>query len=192
VPTPGDVLIELDPGMAFGTGLHQTTRMSLALLERLVQPGWLVIDQGTGSGILAVAAARLGASSVLARDITEVAVLVAVQNARLNTVDEIVLVERVNPHAAPTAQVLLSPDQPKADLILANIVATVLVHLAEAFAAASRAGAWLIASGIIKDRAEEVRLAFEQAGYEVRERLEEDEWVTLLARLVDSPATASS
>jgi ribosomal protein L11 methyltransferase len=190
-PHDGDVVLELDPGMAFGTGLHQTTRMSLALVERLVQPGWIVLDQGTGSGILAVAAARFGAARVLARDIAEVAIEAAIQNVRRNDVQDVVRVDRVNAHAAPEDQVLLTPDQPRANLILANIIATVLVQLARAFARASAPGAYLVASGIIKERAEMVSQALEQAGYMLRERLEEDEWVTLLAQLGDSHATAS-
>jgi ribosomal protein L11 methyltransferase len=191
-PQEGDLVIELDPGMAFGTGLHETTRMSLALLERVMQPGWTVIDQGTGSGILAVAAARLGAGRVLARDIAEVAVEATGHNARRNGVEGVVQVERVNAHAKPLDQVLLRPDQPSADLILANIVAAVLIRLAAAFAQASRPGGLLIASGIIQERAAEVCAALEQAGYRLLERLDESEWVTLLLKLAVSPATASS
>jgi ribosomal protein L11 methyltransferase len=187
----GDLIVELDPGMAFGTGLHQTTRMSLALLERVVQPGWTVIDQGTGSGILAVAAARLGAGAVLARDIAEVAVEAAADNARRNGVHDLIRIERVPAHAAPIDQVVLAPGQPRAHLILANIVATVLVRLASPFAHASRPGALLIGSGIIRERADEVRVALQRAGYELLERLDEDEWVTLLARLKEDHAIAS-
>jgi ribosomal protein L11 methyltransferase len=177
--------------MAFGTGLHQTTRMSLAVLERVVQPGWTVIDQGTGSGILAVAAARLGAGRVLARDIAEVAVEAAAHNARRNGVEAVVQVERVPAHTAAIDQVVLRPGQAVADLILANIVAAVLVRLATAFASAARPGALLIGSGIIRERAAEVRLALEEAGFQILERLDEDEWVTLLAKLTGNRATAS-
>src|SRR5262249_6680872 len=83
-PEPGQIAVETDPGMAFGTGVHQTTRMCLEALDRRLQPNWTVIDQGTGSGILAVAAARLGAAAVWARDIAEVAVEAAAENAKRN------------------------------------------------------------------------------------------------------------
>jgi ribosomal protein L11 methyltransferase len=191
-PEPGVMEVELDPGMAFGTGVHQTTRMCLAALERLMQPGWTVIDQGTGSGILAVAAARLGAARVLARDITEVATAAAAENAERNGLADHIVVQRVDPHGEPLGQVLLAPDQPVADLILANIIAAVVIRLAGAFRAASRPGALLIASGIIRDHADEVADALQAAGYGVEERIREDEWVTLVARLTGPASTASS
>ncbi|HWE62780.1 MAG TPA: 50S ribosomal protein L11 methyltransferase, partial [Chloroflexota bacterium] len=177
---------------AFGTGLHQTTRMCLVELERHMQPGWTVIDQGCGSGILAVAAARLGAASVWARDIAEVATEATAENAARNGVQPIVHVQRVDQHADPRAQVLLSPDQPLADLILANIIANALIHLAEALRAAARPGALLIASGIIRERADEVLAALTAAGYQLEERMNEDEWVTLVMRLSAPASIASS
>ena len=180
---PDLVVVELDPGMAFGTGLHQTTRMCLAAVERLVEPGAFVVDQGTGSGILAIAAAKLGARRVLARDISDVAVEAAAANALRNNTGDTVQVRRVDANAAPIDQVMLAPDQPPADLIIANIIANVVIRLAPAFAAASRPGARLIASGIIRDRAEEVAAALTDAGYAIDERLAEDEWVTLIATL---------
>lgn len=192
-PREPDVLeVELDPGMAFGTGVHQTTRMCLIALERLIEPGWTVIDQGTGSGILAVAAARLGASLVLARDIGEVAVEAALENARRNDLSERITVERVDGHAAPLDQVVLAPDQPRAQLILANIIANVLIRLAGAFAQASRPDGLLVASGIIRERAHEVEEAVQAAGYRIEDRMSEDEWVTLVARLSGSSSLASS
>jgi ribosomal protein L11 methyltransferase len=189
---PGQVVVELDPGMAFGTGLHQTTRMCLIALERHMQTGWTVIDQGCGSGILTVAAARLGAARVLARDIAEVAVEATAENAARNDVQAIVQVQRVQRHASPAAQVQLSPDQPPADLILANIIANVLINLSGALRSASRPGALLIASGIIRERADEVFAALAAAGYTLEERMNEDEWVTLVMRLAALDATASS
>jgi ribosomal protein L11 methyltransferase len=181
-PEPGVLVVEIDPGMAFGTGIHQTTRMCLAALERLVEPGSIVLDQGTGSGILAVAAAKLGAARVLARDIAEVAVEAAAANAALNGLSERVEVRRVHLGDAPREQVFLTPDQPVADLILANIVASVLINLAEALAAAARPHATLIASGIIRERASEVEAALAAVGFTISERMAEDEWVTLVAR----------
>jgi ribosomal protein L11 methyltransferase len=191
-PDPDAVVVEIDPGMAFGTGVHQTTRMCLAAVSRLVQPGWTILDQGTGSGILAVAAAKLGADLVMARDIAEVAVEATEENARRNGVLDQLRVDRISPSAAPLDQVVLSPDQPLADMIVANIVANVLIHLSSAFVAASKPGALLIASGIIRDRADEVEGVLSQAGYSIEERIGEDEWVTLVARLATTPSPASS
>jgi ribosomal protein L11 methyltransferase len=189
---PGVVAVEIDPGMAFGTGIHQTTRMCLTALERLLEPGSVVLDQGTGSGILAVSAAKLGASLVLARDIAEVAVEAAEANAARNGVADRVEVRRVRSADPPAAQVMLDPEQPAADLILANIVANVVILLADALASAARPGATLIASGIIRERGTEVEEALRTAGFAVVERLAEDEWVTLVARLRGSPSPASS
>ncbi len=189
---PSAVVVEIDPGMAFGTGIHQTTRQCLAAVERYTTHGSTVLDQGTGSGILAIAAAKLGAGLVLARDIAEVAVEATRQNALRNDVSDLLRIHRVDPTAQPEDQVILSADQPLADLVIANIIATVLIKLGPAFAKASRLGARLIASGIIRDRAEEVAAALVAAGYAIDERMSEDEWVTLVAVLRDSPSLSSS
>ena len=188
----GTVVVEIDPGMAFGTGIHQTTRMCLAALERLVQPGMIVVDQGTGSGILAVAAARLGAREVWARDITEVATGATLENARRNGVAGQIRVQLIDPHGSADQQVFPSSGQPAADMVVANIIARVIIELAPAFAAASRPDALLIASGIIRERADEVAGAVESVGYRIDERLSEDEWVTLVARRATTPSTGSS
>jgi ribosomal protein L11 methyltransferase len=189
---PDVVVVEIDPGMAFGTGIHQTTRMCLTVLERLLEPGVVVLDQGTGSGILAVSAAKLGASRVMARDIAEVAVEAATANAIRNGVGDRIQVRRVHGSDSPADQVFLEPDQPAADLILANIVASVIMHLAEALAAAGRPGATLIASGIIRERRQEVEDALKAVGFSTVERLAEDEWVTLTAKLLGSPSLGFS
>jgi ribosomal protein L11 methyltransferase len=189
---PGVVEVQIDPGMAFGTGIHQTTRMCLTALERYLVPGTVVIDQGTGSGILAVSAARLGAREVWARDIAEVAVEATLENARRNGVEACLHVQLVSANSTPAAQVLLSADQPAADLILANIIANVLIRLAPSFVEASRPGSRLIASGIIRERVDEVVEALAAAGYVLEERLQEDEWVTLVVTLVTSPSPAAS
>lgn len=188
---PGVVVVELDPGMAFGTGLHQTTRLCLEALERYLQPGWTVIDQGCGSGILAVAAARLGAADVWARDIAEVAIEATLLNATRNGVGAIVHVHRVDQHLEPVQQLVLDPMQPPADLLLANIVATVLIRLATELRRALKPGGLLVASGIIRDRELEVMEAFASAGFALVERLSEDEWRTLIMRASAPVSTAS-
>jgi ribosomal protein L11 methyltransferase len=185
------IVVEIDPGMAFGTGIHQTTRMCLSAVERLSVVGSTVLDQGTGSGILAIAAAKMGAGLVLARDIAEVAIEATRENARRNGVADRLRIDRIDASLEPDNQVILSPDQPLADLVLANIIATVLIKLGPAFAKASRPGARLVASGIIRDRGDEVICALSGAGYALEERINEDEWVTLVAVLAPAPSLAS-
>jgi ribosomal protein L11 methyltransferase len=190
-PHEDRVVVLLDPGMAFGTGLHQTTRMCLIALEQRLRPGWTVIDQGCGSGILAVAAARLGAAQVWARDVAEVAVAATLENAARNAVQDRVQVQRVDQYLEPDRQVFLAPDQPAADLVLANIVANVLIRLAPSLRRALRADGTLIAAGIIRDREAEVWETFATAGFRLDERLHEDEWVTLVMRACEPDSTAS-
>jgi ribosomal protein L11 methyltransferase len=101
-------------------------------------------------------------------------------------------VRRVHSFNSPTDQIFLEPDQPRADLVLANIVANVIIHLAGALAAAARPGATLIASGIIRDRRHEVEDALTAVGFTTVDRLAEDEWVTLVAQLLASPSLGSS
>ena len=169
---PHDVVIEIDPGMAFGTGLHQTTAMCLELIEDYVRPASVVLDQGTGSGILALAAARLGAARVDAVDKSEVAVAAARENVVRNGLGHVI-------------GVIQSADVPAAsgrgyDVVLANIIANVIVDLADRFAAALEPGGRLIASGIIRDREDNVRAALREAGLTVDRREIRDEWIALV------------
>src|SRR5205085_1741200 len=187
--------IELDPGMAFGTGLHQTTAMCLALLEDYVRPGAAVLDQGTGSGILAIAAARLGARRVIAVDSSEVAVAAARENVARNGLSSVIQVlhgERVPgtaeqdaaPRTTPQAAGTPAPASswPAAyDLIVANIIANVIIALAAPFVAALKPGGVLLASGIIRDREDDVRAALGAAGLAVERHEARDEWITLVA-----------
>jgi ribosomal protein L11 methyltransferase len=193
---PDDLVIELDPGMAFGTGLHQTTAMCLALLEDYVRPGATMLDQGTGSAILAIAAARLGARHVIAVDSSEVAVAAARENVARNGLSSVIHVlhgERVPGPGEQDAALQTTPheagagapasSQPAAyDLIAANIIANVIIALAAPFVAALRPGGVLLASGIIRDREDDVRAALGAAGLAVERREARDEWITLVAR----------
>ena len=197
---PNDLIVEIDPGMAFGTGLHQTTAMCLALLEDYVTPGSRVLDQGAGSGILSIAAARLGASAVTAVDVAEVAVEAARANVAANGLADAITVlrsdrvpdtpaergggERAAQHAHP------SPTGGY-DVIVANIIANVIVDLAPRIAGAIAPGGVLIASGIIRDRESDVRDALAAAGLTVERREALDEWVALVARGC-APATKDS
>ncbi len=172
---PGDVVLALDPGMAFGTGLHPTTRLCLAALEVLGERGSLegarVLDVGCGSGILAIAAVRLGAASAFGVDTDPIAVEATVANARRNR-----LVRRIR-----ARQGSLPSGGPPADVVLVNLIASVLVALAGPLLAELRPGGTLLASGIFVDREGEVREAFEGVGLRVAGRWEEGEWVALEA-----------
>jgi ribosomal protein L11 methyltransferase len=168
-----DAVIALDPGMAFGTGLHPTTRLCLLGIERWADEGRVAgaraLDVGCGSGILGLAAARLGAMRVDGVDTDPIAVEATLANARRNG-----LVRRI--HAR---QGSLPSGQPPYDLVLANLIASVLVRLADDLAAELRPGGLLLASGIFIDREPEVRAAFAQAGLEVLRAEWEGEWVAL-------------
>lgn len=175
-PQPGDIVINLDPGMAFGTGLHPTTRLCLVLLEETVRPGDRVLDLGTGSGILAIAAARLGAGSVAALDTDAVAVEAARANVAANGVQDVVTVGLGSLGPKPR------PDAPAYDLVAANIIAKVLRELAVPLARSLRPGGLLVASGIIQEREGEVAEAFVAAGLTLQERRVEGDWVAVVCR----------
>jgi ribosomal protein L11 methyltransferase len=170
---PDDVVLALDPGMAFGTGLHPTTRLCLAGIERWADEGVLAdaraLDVGCGSGILAIAAARLGAVSVLGVDTDPIAIEATEANVRRNR-----LVRRVRGRqgSVPTAA---GPF----DVVLANLIASLLVRLADGLAAELRSGGRILASGIFVDREGEVRQAFGAAGLSVVGEAREGEWVAL-------------
>ena len=170
---PGDLVIELDPGMAFGTGTHETTSMCMQLLEKHLQEGMRVMDVGTGSGILAIAAARLGAREVLAIDIDPAAVKVARENIALNHVRD-----RVR---AVEGDLCKSEAMP-CDLAVANIVADAIRMLAAPLTRHLKKGGLLICSGIIREREQDVLEAALAAGYAVADRLEKGEWVALALR----------
>jgi ribosomal protein L11 methyltransferase len=175
-----DVVLALDPGMAFGTGLHPTTRLCLAGVERWAEAGLVkgarALDVGCGSGILAILAARLGAASVLAIDTDPIAIDATVANARRNRVARTIWARRGS----------LPVEGGPFDLVTANLIASLLVTLAAELAAAIRpgdgsagSGGRLLAGGIFIDREPEVRRAFAAAGLRVVGREVEGEWVAL-------------
>jgi ribosomal protein L11 methyltransferase len=167
-----DLVIELDPGMAFGTGLHPTTRLTLAAVQDRIRPGTRVLDLGTGSGILAIAAALLGAT-VTALDVDRVAAHVAANNVRANHLARQVTV------GVGSIDVVAGE---RYDLILANIIASILIDLARPLAAALERGAELLASGIIEERAAQVRSAFGEAGMTIVAAEKDEDWLLLVAR----------
>ena len=172
----GDVVVILDSGMAFGTGHHPTTRMCLEELERRLRPGARVLDMGAGSGILAVAAAGLGATGVLAVEKDPSAVRVARRNARASGVAKRVRVVRGD--RPPEDSGLF-------DLVVANISAKVLMDLAWDLARCLALGGVLIASGLLEERAEAVAQRFLEAGLQVEERRQEEDWVALVCARAD-------
>ena len=168
----GDIVVELDPGMAFGTGEHETTRLCLVQLEKRLQPGWVVYDVGTGSGILALAAARLGADRVEACDLDPVAAAAARENVMYNGLEGKISVQ------VGTIEALRG----KAQLILANIITDVIVDILPQVVQRLVDGGLFIASGIICERRDEVVEALEAAGLKLLEEDKEAEWVCLVSR----------
>jgi len=176
---PGEIVLNLDPGMAFGTGQHPTTRLCLRALEDLAGRGCDLLDLGCGSGILSLAAAKLGCRHVLALDVEEIAVAATRSNARLNGVSSVVQTEQGSLGAAwPFDHEPLAI----ADLIVANISATVLVDLATNIAPALRPGGTFAGSGVVAERTDEVLLALASAGLRT-ERIDADAgWRAIIAR----------
>ena len=180
--TPDDVVIALDPGMAFGTGLHPTTRLCLAGIEAWADGGRFatgsarhggsrVLDVGCGSGILAIAAGAFGAEELVGLDTDPIAIEATAANARRN---------RLGRRIRTRVGTLPSGERPF-DLVLANLIASVLVALADGLAGELRPGGRLLASGIFVDREPDVRAAFAGAGLAVVGRSSEGEWVALEA-----------
>ncbi|MDR3602170.1 MAG: 50S ribosomal protein L11 methyltransferase [Desulfosporosinus sp.] len=171
----GDVVLELDPGMAFGTGTHPTTTLCLKTLEQIVKPGQTVFDLGTGSGILAIAAAKLGAN-VEAVDLDSVAIRVAQENIDLNHVTNKVRVLRGDLGTVLEGQ---------ADVVIANIIADVILILLPDLKRLLRPEGEFLASGIIEQRAEEVANGLKSAGLEIVKRVEDSGWILFRARWAD-------
>jgi len=180
-PGPGEAIIHLDPGMAFGTGLHASTRLCLTAIERHLQPGARVLDVGTGSGILSIAAALQGASTVDAVDIDPVSVRVAGDNAALNGVDDRVHVS-LGTLGGSGHQTVPRHTKTGYDLVLANILAEVIIDLAPSLATAMRPDGLLVASGIIAAKADAVIAALDGAGIRHLERDQEEDWVAVVGR----------
>lgn len=172
-PAPGDRIIEIDPGMAFGSGTHETTGMCISMLEQVIRGGENIIDVGTGSGILAIAAGLLGAGHVLAVDIDPDAVRVASENVSHNGLDRVVDVRQGN---------LLDHVDQVCDICVANIISDVIISFAEPLKKHIVPGGLFLCSGIVRERSEEVRSALEKAGYELLKTEYRGEWTAFMSR----------
>ncbi len=172
-PAPGDRIIEIDPGMAFGSGTHETTGMCISLLEETIRGGERVIDVGTGSGILAIAAALLGAGHVLAVDIDPDAVRVATENVAHNHVENTVTVQEGD---------LLKATDETCRICVANIISDIIISFAAPLKAHIEPGGLFICSGIVRERTEEVREALLKANYEILKTEYRGEWTAFLCR----------
>lgn len=168
------IIINIDPGMAFGTGTHETTILCLLAMEELLKPGMDVIDVGTGSGILAITAKKLGAHRVLAIDIDDIAVKIARENAILNRVN----IEIIKNN-------LIEGIYEKFHLILANINADEIIKLSKDIKRIMRENSYFIASGMIKDRVKDVEKAFEENNLKVIDIREKNSWFLILSRKRD-------
>ena len=169
---PDEVALRLDPGMAFGTGLHPTTRGCLTLLQEISPMPPVVLDVGSGSGVLALAALRLGAERAVCYDTDPLAVEATLANAEANG-----LADRVTASCGS-----LPTTGETYPLVVANLVAAVLIELAAPLAAHTAAGGVLLASGIIADRADEVLAALTAEGFVLENRLDDGDWTALRLR----------
>jgi ribosomal protein L11 methyltransferase len=168
-----ELIVELDPGMAFGTGTHETTRMCIKSLEKHVTPNSTVFDIGTGSGILAISAAKLGAEKVIGVDLDPVAVDSAKNNISFNSLNNIEILYGD----------LMEVVEGKADVVVANIIADVIIFLTEGVRAFIKEGGYFIASGIILARRESVVNKLKESGFTIVEVMEEGEWICITSKL---------
>lgn len=171
----GELVVKMDPGMAFGTGNHETTRLVIELLERHVKGGERLLDVGTGSGILAICGARLGAGMCRAYDIDPVAVKVARENIKDSGLKNI---------TCDTSDLLHGVDKKDGgyDIICANIVADIIIRMVPDIGAYMNDGAVILASGIIVERADDVIKAFCDHGFYIAEKSEENGWCALAVK----------
>lgn len=180
--SPAEKIIEIDPGMAFGTGAHPTTSLCLRALEQYLQGGEEIIDVGTGSGILAIGAVKLGAKHVLALDLDPVAVQSAEENSRLNGLERDITV-----YESDLLSILDKQDNAlgvsmPVDVVVANILAEVILLFIGDVYQGLKPGGLYIASGIWKNKEEIVEKALKEAGFDIIDIHREDDWLAFVSR----------
>ncbi|AUM96736.1 TPA: 50S ribosomal protein L11 methyltransferase [Clostridium botulinum] len=168
-----EIIVQLDPGMAFGTGTHETTRMCINALEKYVKEDKTVFDIGCGSGILSIASAKLGAKHVIGVDLDPVAVKSSKENIKYNNLDNIEILEGN----------LMEVVEGRANIVVANIIADVIIFLTEGVKAFIEKDGYFIASGIINSRKEDVIKKLEETGFVIEEVKEEGEWVCIVSKI---------
>lgn len=166
----GELVVELDPGAAFGTGTHATTSMCIKELEQLVKPGMTVFDVGTGSGILSIISAKLGAKDIQAVDYDDSVIKIVEENLAQNNVQDIVSVAQSD---------LMQNVHGKANLVIANIIADIIIRLFDQLDEHLEEDGTLLTSGIIEDRIDDVIDAADAHGYQVVKRLENKGWACI-------------
>lgn len=169
-----EIIIDIDPGMAFGTGSHASTRFCLNFVDQYVKGGETIIDAGCGSGILSIAAAKLGAKQIFAMDFDPVAVRIAQENVALNALDEVIQIAQ--------GDIVEDLSEQEVDYILANITAEVVTLLIPAAAKRLKPGGYLFSSGIIESRWPGVQKQMEAHGLIIEKTLQESEWMGVAAR----------
>lgn len=180
-PREGELIIELDPGMAFGTGTHPTTALCLRTLEGAIHGGETVIDVGTGSGILSIGAIRLGAEKVLALDLDPIAVTSATENVKLNGLQDVIEVRHSDLLGVLRQTEGAGSVQPPVDLVVANILAEIILLFIADVMDVLKPGGIYIASGIYKNKEEDVAAALLAAGFEIIDRVRQEDWIAFVA-----------
>ncbi|WP_166238379.1 50S ribosomal protein L11 methyltransferase [Paenibacillus turpanensis] len=181
-PGEGEVVVELDPGMAFGTGTHPTTSLCMQALEAAVEPGDEVIDVGTGSGVLAIAAVKLGASRALALDLDPVAVSSAKENVRLNGLEDVITVQKSDLLQALKQSGELGVSTP-VRVVVANILAEIILTFIGDVRDALKPDGLFVASGIIESKREDVEKGLLEHGFEIVRVTVDQGWVVITARI---------
>lgn len=169
----GEIIVELDPGMAFGTGTHETTTMCIKQLEKYIKPSYTVFDIGCGSGILSIVSAKLGVKKVIGVDLDEVPVRVSTENVALNHVEDVVEIKKGN---------LLDVVEEKADLIVSNIIAEVIINLTREIGDYLKEDKIFIASGIIIEKLDMVKEALEEEGFKILEIEQMNGWASIVSK----------
>lgn len=182
----GDMVVEIDPGIAFGTGSHETTKLCIGQLKKYLKQGDTVLDVGSGSGILSIISSKLGAGFVHGIDIDEVAVRASVENAKVNQIGENELVftcgNLLDENANSVENVLKVNGNKKYDIVVANILADVIIPLSGVISPYLKEDGYFITSGIIDTKEEAVKEALQASGFEIIDVVHMNDWVSVIAK----------